>query len=319
MNEDEQVAEPWKTKDGGYYCKARNSDTCPKGLCGTGKCPIDAVFIACDLAKGGKLEEAERQIKLVTESDPDYKCAWANLGALQCEKGEYEAARTSCLRALRLDPDYDLAKGFYRKANNRIESKPGHLELKLHRYLFDVALAVGDVTKELKREPYPMDADRAKCIGAQVAKEFNEDVCKPSGPVDASKEAEEVLLMCLSEGFKVALAHKIDWPKLKRDVVAFLLEQDPTSLQDSWRVSATLYCGEIFDARKNIMPLQGLRICRILRAYAFLALCELSEWQRSAIGGIFAPTGMLNAACQGAYNFGIVLGEAATPPWTVAS
>ena len=317
MNDDNRDSEPWK-KDGHYYCKERNGNDCPKGLCGTGRCPIDAVYIACDLAKGGHLEEAEKRVLKVIETDPEYECAWGNLGGIQLKLGNHMPSRVSCLRALRLYPGYKMASSIFREANHEAKDVPGRREMNMFGYLMALAQAAGDVAVKFMRDPYPIDVERGKRIGDVVAADLDASEENSKGAWDASEVVEHSLIMSMSEGFKVALAYKIAWPRLKKEVADFLKEQDPTVLQDSWRTAITLFTGEIYDARKKIVTPEGDRIGGVILAYARAALAEMWEWQNSDLGKRIAPVGLVRRACQGAYCFGIALGESMEPTWDAA-
>lgn len=319
MNNTNSVSEPWKNGDGFYFCQERNANGCPDGLCGTGKCPIDAVSIACGVAKAGNLAEAERMILKVTESDPDYACAWANLGALQFERGDSQAARISSLRALRLDSGFDMAQVVLRKANRAVENIRGRREMDMYRYLMDAALSSGGIDKKFDRNPYPIDLDRGKRIGDLIIGDLKAKCAgKDKAIVDLSEDARKSLIMCIAEGFKVALAHKVNWANLSPEVMDFLKEQDPTCLEDSWRTAISLFAGEICDGRKKMVPPRGMRIGSVLLAYAHLALCEVSEWQKRLRELSLIGIGSLGKACQGVYCFGVALGESMDPPWNAA-
>lgn len=86
--------------------------------------------LALDLARQGRLDEAERELESLTQNAPTAE-TWYNLGLVRARQGRPEDARAAYEQALALDPDHAPAHnnlGIQQAAQGDLQSARRHLE-----------------------------------------------------------------------------------------------------------------------------------------------------------------------------------------------
>ena len=295
---------PWKTNDGQYKCQ---EDICPKGLCGSGKCPLDLQTQALEKASAGQTTEAISLLKKAINIAPDFAQLHCILGACYGDLDKHAEARDAFQQALVIEPDNPTARECLATAEKQLslasEKTPSKKAEEIVLEILAYAAQKGDI-KDKSFDFVPELLPYAKDIGQQILcnlRSTQQEHGIPTNPKDLLL----VLEVTIFAGFGAVLEWNADWPTLlKTGLLPKLCEKRGFYAMDEYVISS--FTGENYDPDNGIRPPKAQAFASQVQEYAYVTLAIFAKQNGLLEANIHAEhSTMLTELAKTAFYFGM--------------